>query len=100
MESARKENAFPAPDDLFQNLADEENRQRPDSVVNFTKIEGGEQSLSSTRKSPPICYESIGHAVYSTFLHPPIYEANARAVVVSLMRLQKELQKGATRLQG
>jgi hypothetical protein len=41
MESARKEDKFPFLTSLFQNLADEENRQRAESVINFIKKEAG-----------------------------------------------------------
>jgi hypothetical protein len=40
MESARKEDKFPSLTSLFQNLADEENRQRAEGVVNLTKRGG------------------------------------------------------------
>jgi hypothetical protein len=39
MKSARKKNKFSFLISLFQNLADEENRQRAESVINFTKKE-------------------------------------------------------------
>jgi hypothetical protein len=39
MKSARKENKFSFLTSLFQNLADEENRQRAESVINFIKRE-------------------------------------------------------------
>jgi hypothetical protein len=39
MKSARKENKFSSLTSLFQNLADEENRQRAESVINFIKKE-------------------------------------------------------------
>ncbi len=39
MKSARKENKFSSFTSLFQNLGNEENRQRAESVVNFIKKE-------------------------------------------------------------
>ncbi len=39
MKSARKENKFSFLTSLFQNLANEENRQRAESVINFIKKE-------------------------------------------------------------
>jgi hypothetical protein len=39
MKSVRKENKFSFLTNLFQNLANEENRQRAESVINFIKKE-------------------------------------------------------------
>jgi hypothetical protein len=39
MKSARKEKKFSFLTNLFQNLADEENRQRAENVINFIKKE-------------------------------------------------------------
>jgi hypothetical protein len=50
MKSARKENKFSNLTELFQNLIDEKNRQRAESVVSVIRKEAGNESKRENNK--------------------------------------------------
>ncbi len=50
MESARKEDKFPNLIELFQNLADEENRQKAETTVNFARQKGAGNGTNEPKR--------------------------------------------------